>query len=494
LTKAIRASCRTYELFEVADLILQKPERFVVVLRPYPRRDGVVDKIYVAQPDHLPFETEEDAVAHVFQNHLGKFCDTEEVEVEAPKGNFVGVSRCGFTGELLGPPNYHLYPQLLREHHARKLSRMPYEKFAARVELVKEPEQIQAWLDKMKKVTRYKLKEPIEGAPEFFENLDAARQFLLMKKKDAIVRGMETARYPGKMMEQFAPGGIRASAEAVLEQQRRFPLDTANNLRGRLRRMKFNLYKKGSKGVSYVCAVKRSFRTPQTVLAEKAQALITFIEQHPLTPLSKLPQDFLGLPEPPKKVEVKTPKPEAVVQPVVETMPVVETPAPVAAEAAVPVAEAPAAEIPVAEAKPVETVAAAEMKPVEAGAPTPAVAVPEVPVSPYTPEQQLQLRELLMNLRWLVSEGYVTEYGDGRLYAPPVLVPAKPKAATEGGAAAPTEATEATEIHAEEIEDTGDDLTAEEEGSASADEGDMTVLGEPMSTAPAPETPPAANP
>jgi hypothetical protein len=150
LTKAIRASCRTYELFEVADLILQKPERFVVVLRPYPRRDGVVDRIYVAQPDHLPFETEEDAVAHVFQNHLGKFCDTEEVEVEAPKGNFVGVSRCGFTGELRGPPNYHLYPQLLREHHALKLSRMPYEEFASRVELVKEPEQIQAWLDKMK--------------------------------------------------------------------------------------------------------------------------------------------------------------------------------------------------------------------------------------------------------------------------------------------------------------------------------------------------------
>ena len=362
LTKAIRASCRTYELFEVADLILQKPERFVVVLRPYPRRDGVVDKIYVAQPDHLPFETEEDAVGHVFQNHLGKFFDTEEVEVEAPKGNFVGVSRCGFTGELLGPPNYHLYPQLLREHHARKLSRMPYEKFASRVELVKEPEQIQAWLDKMKKATRYKLKEPIEGAPEFFENLDAARQFLLVKKKDAIVRGMETARYPGKMIAQFAPGGIRASAEAVLEQQRRFPLDTANNLRGRLRRMKFNLYKKGAKGVSYVCAVKRSFRTPQTVLAEKAQALITFIEQHPMTPLSKLPQNFLGLPEPKKA--------EAAAAPVAPVSVAPETVANPATEVAAAVTEPIAAEAPVLEAKPVEA-PVAEATPVAATGVTP---------------------------------------------------------------------------------------------------------------------------
>jgi hypothetical protein len=467
----------------------------VVVLKPYPRRDGVVDKVYVAQPDHLPFETEEDAVAHVFQNHLGKFCDTEEVEVEAPKGNFVGVSRCGFTGELLGPPNYHLYPQLLREHHARKLSRMPYEKFAARVELVKEPEQIQAWLDKMKKATRYKLKEAIEGAPEFFENLDAARQFLLAKKKDAIVRAMETARYPGRMMEQFAPGGIRASVEAVLEQQRRFPLDTANNLRGRLRRMKFNLYKKGSKGVSYVCAVKRSFRTPQTVLAEKAQALITFIEQHPLTPLAKLPQNFLGLPEPPRKsevrmqnAEVKAPKAEKPPQdaPVEAAAPIAEMAAPDAVAEVAPVASV--GEAPAADVKPVEAPVA------EAGAPAVvAPAAPEAPVSPYTPEQQLQLRELIMNLRWLVSEGYVTEYGDGRLYAPPVLLPPKPKAAAEGGAAAPSEGTETAEIHAEEIEDTGDDLAPEEEGSASADEGDMTVLGEPVSAAPPPEAPPAAS-
>ena len=433
-------------------------------------------------------------MGHVFQNHLAKFCDTEEVEVEAPKGNFVGVSRCGFTGELLGPPNYHLYPQLLREHHARKLSRMPYEKFAARVELVKEPEQIQAWLDKMKKATRYKLKEPIEGAPEFFENLDAARQFLLVKKKDAIVRGMETARYPGKMIAQFAPGGIRASAEAVLEQQRRFPLDTANNLRGRLRRMKFNLYKKGAKGVSYVCAVKRSFRTPQTVLAEKAQALITFIEQHPMTPLSKLPQSFLGLPEP-KKPEVKEVKAE------VTAVPVAEIPAAPVVEATTPATEPVAAE-----AAATETPTASEVKPVEAPVaevassaatgvtPSPIPAAVEAAVSPYTPEQQLQLRELLMNLKWLVSEGYVTEYGDGKLYAPPVLVPPKPKAPGEGGVAAPSEGQEAAELHAEEIEDTGGELEHEEEGgTAGEDEPGGETLGQPMSAPVTTEAPPAAS-
>jgi hypothetical protein len=496
LTKAIRSSCRTYELFEVAHLILQKPERFVVVLRPLPRRDGPPPRVHVAQPDHLPFETEEDAVAHVFEKHLAKFFDTEEVEVEAPKGNFLGVSKCGFTGELLGPPNYHLYPQLLREHHARRLSRMPYEKFAARVELVKEPEQIAAWLEKMKKTTRYKLKEAIEGAPEFFESLDAARQFLLGKKKDAIVRSLETARYPGRMIEQFAPGSIRASVEAVLEQQRRFPLDTANNLRGRLRRMKFNLYKKGAKGVSYVCAVKRSFRTPQTVLADHVQKLITFIEQHPMIPLAKLPQEFLGLPEAPK-AEAKVQHSEAAP---VATAPAADV-APVSAnaeaptEAAIPTAEAPAGEVvaapsaeaPAAEEKPAEAPVVAEAAP----APAPVV-VPEAAVSHYTPEQQLQLRELLMNLRWLVSEGYVTEYGDGKLYAPPVLLPPKPKApgaeGVEAGATATDEIHEVIEEHAE----------IEEEGVEGLDEAEVETLGEPLGSPTtenlaAPEAPPAAS-
>jgi hypothetical protein len=494
LTKAIRASCRTYELFEVAHLILQKPERFVVVMKPLAGRDGQARHVHVAQPDHLPFETEEDAVAHVFQNHLAKFCDAEEIEVEPPKGNFVGVSRCGFTGELLGPPNYHLYPQLLREHHARRLARVPYDKFAARVELVKEPEQIAAWLEKMKKTTRYKLKEVIAGAPEFFETVDAARQFLLAHKKDAIVRSLETARYPGRMIEQFPAGDIRASVEAILEQQRRFPLDTANNLRGRLRRMKFNLYKKGAKGVSYVCAVKRSFRSPKTVLADHVQKLITYIEQHPLVPITKLPQDFLGLPPPP---ETPAPVPAPVAAAVVET-PAAVVPAEAAASETTPPVETVAAENtpmaeaavqPAAEVKPVET-PAAEATPV----PVP-VAVPVAAATHYTPEQQLQLRELLINLRWLVSEGYVTEYGDGKLYAPPVIEPPKPKEALAGGAAPTSEGAEAAEIHAEEIEDSTDDLGEDEEAAVESDDvllGGET-LGQPLNTPPPPEAPPTPN-
>jgi hypothetical protein len=491
LLKAIRTSCRTYELFEVARLILQKPERFVLVIKPLPREDGQPAFIYISQPDLLPFDTEEEAVGHVFEKHLDKFCDIEEVEVEPPKGNFIGVSRCGFTGELLGPPNYHRYQQLLREHHSRRLARIPFDKFTARVELVKEPEHLAAWLEKMKKITRYKLKTPIEGAPEYFESIDAARQFLLGKSKDAIVHALDTGRYSGRSLEQFPPGNIRHSVEALLALQRRFPLDTANNLRGRLRRMKFNLYKKGSKGVSYICAVKRRFRDPQTVLADHVQKLISFIEQHPLTPASRLPHEFLGLPLPAEK-KAAEPAATSAEKPT-------ESIEPAAGDAANGVAPS---------AAPVESSATTEAPatpPAENAAAEPETRTPKSETL-FTPEQAQQFRELVINLRWLVAEGYVVEYGDGRLFAPPPLPAPKAKAANEGVVPAEAEAPAAS-AEEEIIEDTSSSpfaSTPEEESGALGDEAeggefsdvfDTPTAAEPAAeSAPPPTEPPAGAP
>ena len=88
---------------------------------------------------------------------------------------------------------------------------------------------------------------------------------------------------------------IKRSIEFCLENQRRFPLETANNLRGRLRRMKFTIYKRGAKGVSYVCSVKRKFREPTTVFAEEVQKLIEFIEQNQNVFVGDLPEKFLSI-------------------------------------------------------------------------------------------------------------------------------------------------------------------------------------------------------
>ena len=449
MVKAVRASCRTYQLFEITKAVLEKNDRFVVVVqrtrpdrpeRPQRAPEGAPaaegapqaeaapvrapapekpSPIFMSLPDHLPFDTEDAAIQHVLGNNLGAFFEMQEVEIEAPKGNFPIINKCGITGELLGPPNYHRYQQILQQHHAAKLGRMPFERFRESIVSVREPEVVAAWMEKMKKATRYTWKPPaprtptnapftaeastpkpaetatpavadpapaaeaapapdavapaaaapVGPAPVTFDNIEDARLHLLANARDKVVRAVDSVRFHGKLIEKLPPSEIRRAIEGHVERQRRFPLDTANALRGRLRREGFTIFKKGSRGVSYVCAVKRRFRVPGQVFSETITTLIDFIEKHPMVHVKDLPKAYLGIEVP---------------------------------------AAAPATPLP------------------EGTAPPPA------PVVTLAPEQAEKLRKMSNDLRWLVMEGYVTEFSDGKLFAPPPMAPQAAKKAEAG--------------------------------------------------------------
>lgn len=424
LAKTIRSSCRTIELFEIAKTVIGKADRFVVVLA---RKTGPSDAtatptekqpIYLSVPDGIPFESEEAAINHVLSNHLTRFFDLAEVTIDPPKGNFQVINKCGVTGELLGPPNYHRYSHIVQQHFAAKVARMPFEAFRSRIETVRDPEAVAQWLEKMKKTTRYTWKRPsgktaapfpagattpsapaateapaesaeapaapapdaapAEAAPApaadvpTFDNFEDARSYLFANAREKMVRAVENARFHGKLVETMPVGEIRRAVEGALERQRRFPLDTANALRGRLRREHFTIFKKGSKGVSYVCAVKRKFRVPGQTFAETISALITFIEGNPMVRASELQKKFLNI-----DVAVAPKAPEV-------------APAPAGETPAAPVAEVPA------KVEPVLTI-----------------------------DERARISRMQGDLRWLVTEGYVTEFIDGRLFAPPPMVEAR---------------------------------------------------------------------
>lgn len=464
LSKTIRASCRTFELFDIAKTVIGKNDRFVVVLERKPAAKGAepAEKrpFYVSLPDGMPFESEDAAINHIMQHHVEKFFRAEQVEVDPPKGSFQVINRCGVTGELLGPPNYHLYSQICQQHHASRLSRMPFETFRNRIESVREQEVVDAWLEMMKKVTRYTwaldgapkpaetpaapTAPAAEAAPEAaeapapegeateapaaeesavseaaapaapaapsFDSLTEAKVYLLSHARDKAVRTYEHGRFHGNIIEKMPDGEIKRAVVGALERQQRFPLDTANALRGRLRREGFTIFKKGSKGISYVCAVKRKFRVPGQTFADSIDELINFIETHSMVKVSELPDKFLGL-------------------------------TPVAEATAAPVApEAPAA-APATETTPPEEPAAAEETAAEAETPAPEAAAPaaaEAPApaatgttSPFAPDDQPKIKRMQLDLRWLVTEGYVTEFIDGSLFAAPPMPEAKPKPQAE---------------------------------------------------------------
>ncbi len=415
LADAIRKSCRTFELFYIAKSVVEKNDRFVAVVqripagaKPAPAAQSGESgaeapatpsvkpaPFYISVPDGLPFETEDAAIAHVLEKHLGLFFETAEVEVDPPKGNFQVVNRCTITGTLLAPPNYHRYNQIVAQHHATHI-RMPLEAYKAKIETVRDPEVVAQWLEKMKKATRYTWKPaPAKGgakaqaeaaapaeapapeapageapapAPEAvapgaaaeaapagpsFDTIEEARQHLLTTARERVVRIVEQLRFHGRLLESLPPTSeIRRAVEGALAAQRRFPLDTANALRGRLRREHFTIFKKGSKGISYVCAVKRRFRVPGQTFSESLSALIAFIEGNPMVKESELAQRLLGLAPRPAPVEGQAPEP--------------------------------------------------------------------VPA-----EEQEKITRLKGDLRYLVKEGYVTEFVDGSLFCPPPMVEAR---------------------------------------------------------------------
>jgi hypothetical protein len=475
LADAIRKSCRTFELFYIAKSVVEKNDRFVAVVQRIapgakpvaPAAEGASEApatpsvkpapFYISVPDGLPFETEDAAISHVLEKHLGLFFDTAEVEVEAPKGNFQVVNRCTITGALLAPPNYHRYNQIVAQHHAANI-RMPLEVYKAKIETVRDPEVVAQWLEKMKKATRYTWKPApakgsaakaaaeaapvvapaVEGEAEAspaadqapapaapagpsFDTIEEARHHLLTTARERVVRIVEQLRFPGRILENIpATSEIRRAVEGALASQRRFPLDTANALRGRLRREHFTIFKKGSKGISYVCAVKRRFRVPGQVFSESLSALIAFIEANPMVKESELAQRLLNLAPRPAPVEGQAPEP--------------------------------------------------------------------IPA-----EEQEKITRLKGDLRYLVKEGYVTEFVDGSLFCPPAMVEARkreieasdvdpenfPEAPKPAAAVAPSVVAAAVEEPVEHASEPAAEIAPDE------------PAAETEAPAPEPETPPA---
>jgi len=324
LTQSIRSSLKVYELFEVTRLILDKADRMVVVVSPLSEKDP---PLYECLGDHQLFREEGKALHHAATQALPAYFTEQEEEVEAPSGNFSSVMRCGVTGRYLPPKNYHRFQALLAEHHRLHCPDKPISRIEKSLESVQEPEAVQEWLDSMKKRTVYRLRpaseeKPAEAEPEspeseedaspaaeteaagmktdeapatepestqVFQTREDALQYILMNQRKGLVRETRQARVPGKTLLEGKDDSIRKSFHAYLEKQKKFPLETANNVRMKLRKGKFFLFKKGKKGISYVAAVRRKNREPDAVFTESAQAIIQKIEENPALKIRDLP-------------------------------------------------------------------------------------------------------------------------------------------------------------------------------------------------------------
>ena len=456
LIKAMRDSSRTFELFEIARLFLSKSDRFIAKVLPkgsfQPNRpQGGKEKenseasadeqtFHISVPDGIGFEHEGEAIDHVLGNHLERFFEIEKVEKEPPNGTFNVVNRCTVTDTLLAPPNYHRYQHILQEHYASKIHAMAFERFESKIETVREKEAVDQWLEAMKTGYTYKAKD----TGEVFEHMEDARRHLLMNHKAKVVRTANQIRIEGKDLEKLPKNRIRRSIEAVLEKQLKVPLDFSNHLRGRLRRANFTIYKRGGKGgITYACAIKRQNRTLDTTFSDSIQELVEFIEKNPEITAQRILKSIQPEAQQKEEPAIEVTPEQADVGSSKEESSQAETTSEEQAEVATsreqeteeagkeeaqkePTSEVPetSTEIDSATDKPEEK---SENK--EKPAAEPSKAATQQPEPQPEPKEEKPLvgeipvsETLAQDLRWLVKYGYVTEYSDGRLFAPPIRI------------------------------------------------------------------------
>jgi hypothetical protein len=229
LARQIKMTGRAYPLFDIAQMILQKPERHSVAFSVKKNAEGQpVQPLWICALDDTLWLSEDEAIAHVLKKHFNTFYQAERTATEPPKGKYTFVAQCGVSGVILGPPNYHDYQNQLRKLHAERFSRMPFEAFKSRVRIVRDEEVVKKWIDEQSFRTEYLCL----NLPEALRlgNMEAVEKHFRETHKENIIKQVESHTLTGATARALRSPELTRLLRSVWEDQRRFPLQIATVL------------------------------------------------------------------------------------------------------------------------------------------------------------------------------------------------------------------------------------------------------------------------
>jgi hypothetical protein len=394
LARQIKMTGRAYPLFDIARLILQKPERYTVQLDVKKKPDGAVAQpLFVCALDETPWLSGDEAVAHVLKNHFATFYQAERTAVEPPKGRYTFVAQCGLSGVILGPPNHHDYQNQLRKLHAERFSRMPFDVFKSRVKIVKDEAVVKKWVEEQSFKTEYTVLNVPE--PLKLPSIEEVEKHFRAVHKDTIIKSVESHSVAGVPSRSLRSRELQSLVRNDWERQGYFPIQLATKLSQMFAGHGLQFFKV-NKTVTHVGVARPQFLDLETTpVSESIKSIIGFINTNPKCTRRKM-------------IEALAPSPSVI-----------------------------------------------EVKPAEQKSAEP------------TPEQNA----LIADLHWLIHQGHVLEFADGRMDTAkrPLPRPAKPekkkteeKPAVEGEVAVATE----TAMPAEGVVESAAEISAPAEAIA----------------------------
>lgn len=216
--KEVHQVARVYPLFDVAKILLAEKARCRAIFEaPEPHAPLITGK----QGDTV-FLTREEAVRHLWSSDLRtEFIEEETIEVDPPTGNFQAIARCGISGEWLGPVNFHSYQTNLRRLHRERFAKMPFELYASKVRTERGEEAVNAWLETMKKKTRWRIKG--DGDEAWIEDRAEAERVVATRCFDMAFEEVRVADVSGAIPAKNLSPSLLTSLKIAGSHARKHP-------------------------------------------------------------------------------------------------------------------------------------------------------------------------------------------------------------------------------------------------------------------------------
>ena len=381
LARQIKLTGRAYPIFDIAHLILKKPDRYHVTFGVVKKADGqTAQPLWVCNLDDTLWLSEQDAVNHVLRKHFDTFYKAERTPTDPPKGMYTFVAQCSLSGAILGPPNYHDYQNKLRKLHGERFSRMPFEMYKSKVKIVKDEAVVKKWVEEQSWKTEFTCLNVPES--KRLGSREEVEQHFREVHFANIIKAIDAHTLSGAAAQQLPWPPLRQLLRRAWDEQQRFPLKVVTTLSQQLAAHGLQFFKV-NKSITHVAVARPHFLDLEaTPVSEGVKRIVDYINAHSGCTRRQLIESLAPSARP--AVALATPPQEGAVV----SEPRAESVAPVPARA-------------------------------------PAATSPPGDLHEPTPEQTA----VIADLHWLIHQGHVIEFANGRIETARKPIPKPPRPA-----------------------------------------------------------------
>ncbi len=288
LAQHVRNTGHAFSMFDASRLVLAGGDRFHVRFlcaenRPTPLFQSTVDGgLYLSR---------DEAITQVLNGPaLDSYYRSEEIELEAPKGDFKSVAICGLSGEILGPPSHHSYQTGLMRIHRERFGNMSLEDYKRRIRVDAAPEQVEKWKEKCSKGRRWvylKAEVPEGTDPQTFATrAEVDAHFRRMHAADAVLE-VRDVRVQGNIDKSKLSHVLFIMLRQSVENARKHLFELSQKLSAGLERRGLKMFKRRA-GKLFVSGVRPRAIDAGVVFSDRVAKIVEVLKQSAGLPVQKL--------------------------------------------------------------------------------------------------------------------------------------------------------------------------------------------------------------